>query len=120
MPLPEGAATWSDADAHKNFEILSARVLPGDPDGSRLLKHPLAEAAGGDVAAARRALDRAVRPTLPSHASLSVLRERLDPATGVILTCGNPSSMADIKRIAERASIRYEKEDWKVVLPARA
>ena len=48
QPLAEGAATWSDADARKNFELISARVLPGDPDGSRLLRHPLAEAAGGD------------------------------------------------------------------------
>jgi hypothetical protein len=61
-----------------------------------------------------------VRPSLPARAPLESIRERLDPATGVILTCGNPSSMADIKRIAERAGIRYEKEDWKVVLPARA
>ena len=29
QPLPEGAATWSDADARKNFELISARVLPG-------------------------------------------------------------------------------------------
>jgi ferredoxin-NADP reductase len=79
-----------------------------------------AEAAGGDVAAARKALERAVRPSLPPRAPLESVRERLDPATGVILTCGNPSSMADIKRIAERAGIRYEKEDWKVVLPSRA
>ncbi|HXS80999.1 MAG TPA: cytochrome D1 domain-containing protein [Gammaproteobacteria bacterium] len=48
QPLADDGATWSEADARKNFEILSARVLPGDPDGSRLLKHPLAEAAGGD------------------------------------------------------------------------
>jgi YVTN family beta-propeller protein len=48
QPLGDDAATWSEADARKNFEILSARVLPGDPDGSRLLKHPLAEEAGGD------------------------------------------------------------------------
>jgi YVTN family beta-propeller protein len=48
QPLAEGAATWTDEDARKNFEILSARVLPGDPDGSRLLQHPLAESAGGD------------------------------------------------------------------------
>jgi len=48
QPLADDAATWSEADARKNFEILSARVLPGDPDGSRLLRHPLAEAAGGD------------------------------------------------------------------------
>ena len=31
QPLPEGAATWSDADARKNFELISARVLPGQP-----------------------------------------------------------------------------------------
>lgn len=79
-----------------------------------------ADASGGDVAAARRALERAVRPALPARTSRSALRERLDPGSGVILTCGNPSSMADIKRIADRAGIRYEKEDWKVVLPARA
>src|SRR6188768_741680 len=48
QPLAEGAATWNDADARKNFELISARVVPGDPDGSRLLRHPLAETAGGD------------------------------------------------------------------------
>jgi YVTN family beta-propeller protein len=48
QPLPDGAATWSDADARKNFELMSARVVPGDPDHSRLLTHPLAEEAGGD------------------------------------------------------------------------
>ncbi|HEU4618188.1 MAG TPA: hypothetical protein VFV10_09110 [Gammaproteobacteria bacterium] len=48
QPLPEGRATWSDEDARKNFEILSARVVPGNPDESRLLRHPLAESAGGD------------------------------------------------------------------------
>jgi YVTN family beta-propeller protein len=46
--LPEDAATWSDADAHANFEIVRARVVPGNPDASRLLRHPLAEEAGGD------------------------------------------------------------------------
>jgi YVTN family beta-propeller protein len=46
--LPEGAATWSDADARANFEIVRARVVPGNPDASRLLRHPLAEEAGGD------------------------------------------------------------------------
>ena len=48
QPLPDGAATWNDADARKNFELISARVLPGNPDESRLLLHPLAEEAGGD------------------------------------------------------------------------
>src|SRR3990167_8918359 len=46
--LPEDAATWSDADARLNFDIVRARVVPGDPDASRLLRHPLAEEAGGD------------------------------------------------------------------------
>jgi YVTN family beta-propeller protein len=48
QPLPEGAATWSDADARANFDIVRARVVPGKPDESRLLRHPLAENAGGD------------------------------------------------------------------------
>jgi YVTN family beta-propeller protein len=48
QPLPDGAATWDDADARKNFELMSARIVPGDPDHSRLLTHPLAEQAGGD------------------------------------------------------------------------
>ena len=43
-PLPDGAATWSDADARANFDVIRARVIPGDPDNSRLLRHPLAEA----------------------------------------------------------------------------
>lgn len=79
-----------------------------------------AETGGGDVSAARRALERATRPALPARTSLAALRERLEPASTVILTCGNPSSMADIKRIADSRGIRFEKEDWKVVLPQRA
>ena len=47
-PLPDGAATWSDAEARANFDVIRARVVPGDPDDSRLLRHPLAESAGGD------------------------------------------------------------------------
>ena len=47
-PLPDDAATWSDADSRANFDAVRARVIPGDPDDSRLLRHPLAESAGGD------------------------------------------------------------------------
>lgn len=47
-PLPDGAATWGDADAHAIFNILKTKVIPGQPDRSRLLRHPLAVAAGGD------------------------------------------------------------------------
>jgi YVTN family beta-propeller protein len=47
-PLPPGAATWNEEDSRANFNLLRTRVVPGNPDGSRLLRHPLAEAAGGD------------------------------------------------------------------------
>jgi YVTN family beta-propeller protein len=48
QPLPAGSATWSDEDSRKNFEVVRQKVAPGDPAKSRLLLHPLAEAAGGD------------------------------------------------------------------------
>src|SRR5262249_6290604 len=48
QPLADRAPTWRDPDARKHFELMSARVVPGDPDHSRLLTHPLAEEAGGD------------------------------------------------------------------------
>lgn len=47
-PVPEGAAIWGDADARTIFDIAKTKVIPGQPDRSRLLRHPLAEAAGGD------------------------------------------------------------------------
>jgi YVTN family beta-propeller protein len=47
-PLPEGSATWTEAEARANFDTIRARVVPGNPDESRLLRHPLAEEAGGD------------------------------------------------------------------------
>jgi YVTN family beta-propeller protein len=47
-PLADGSATWSDEDARANFDVIRARVVPGNPDASRLLRHPLAEEAGGD------------------------------------------------------------------------
>ena len=48
QPLPPGSATWNDEDSRKNFDVVRQRVVPGDPTRSRLLLHPLAEAAGGD------------------------------------------------------------------------
>jgi len=47
-PLPEGSAAWTEEQARSNFDIIRARVVPGNPDQSRLLRHPLAEEAGGD------------------------------------------------------------------------
>ena len=46
--LPEGATAWTLDQSKQNFESVSRLVKPGDPTGSRLLKHPLAEEAGGD------------------------------------------------------------------------
>jgi len=48
QPLAEGSATWNEAEARLNFNMASAFVVPGNPDASRLLRHPLAEDAGGD------------------------------------------------------------------------
>jgi len=87
--------------------------------GNNVLRHvfdmPLKEEEAGEAA-----LAKAVKPTLPRHLSRAGLQARCAPAETVILTCGNPSSMADIKHIADTNRIRYEKEDWKLVLPAKA
>src|SRR5262249_11427820 len=48
QPLASGASTWSDEDTRKNFEAVQRVVLPGSVTKSRLLVHPLAQAAGGD------------------------------------------------------------------------
>ena len=48
-PLPSGAKTWTDEQSHKNFEVVSKLVTPGEPMVSRLTMHPLAPEAGGDV-----------------------------------------------------------------------
>ena len=68
----------------------------------------------GDVAklAAGLALDRLVHPVLPGHLTPSAIRDRVDPASTVLLTCGNPVSTADIKATAARRQIRFEMEEW--------
>jgi YVTN family beta-propeller protein len=47
--LPEGATGWTEEQTRQNFEAASKMVVPGSPGASRLLRHPLARAAGGDV-----------------------------------------------------------------------
>jgi ferredoxin-NADP reductase len=56
--------------------------------------------------------DARVQPALPRHVSKAALRDRLDPARSVLLTCGNPASMADIQAVADAQQMRFEKEDW--------
>jgi len=47
--LPSGQNAWTREQSHRNFEVVSQLVNPGDPATSRLLLHPLAPEAGGDV-----------------------------------------------------------------------
>jgi ferredoxin-NADP reductase len=85
-----------------------------------LLEMPLKEeqdlqeiaAKGGDTARAKAVLEKTVKPALPKHLSREALRERMDPAHTVVITCGNPWSMEDIQYAAETSRMRFEKEDW--------
>jgi hypothetical protein len=48
QPMTPGTSTWSDEAARKNFDVVRQRaVVPGNVQ-SKLLMHPLKEAAGGD------------------------------------------------------------------------
>ena len=67
---------------------------------------------GEDVSKIKAVLEKTVKPILPQHISLKTLEPRIDPPQTVIITCGNPWSMADIKFIADSNKIRFEKEDW--------
>lgn len=68
--------------------------------------------AGGDISRAKASLEKTVKPVLPSHISLKQLQERFDPNAAVIMTCGNPFSMADIRQVSEANRIRFEYEEW--------
>ena len=71
-----------------------------------------AQAKGGDVSKAKAVLEKTVRPVLPEQHPLQELRKRMDPPKTVVVTCGNPWSMEDIKYAAESNQMRFEKEDW--------
>jgi len=69
-------------------------------------------AKGGDTAKAKAALEKTVKPALPKKFSRESLRGRFDPSSTVVVTCGNPWSMEDIKYAAEARGMKFEKEDW--------
>jgi hypothetical protein len=46
--LSPGAVTWNEEQSRKNFDAVRRYVVPGHPNQSRLLMHPLAQEAGGD------------------------------------------------------------------------
>jgi hypothetical protein len=49
QPLAEGATSYTLEQSKQNFVSVSKLVKTGDPTGSPLLKHPLAEEGGGDI-----------------------------------------------------------------------
>jgi len=48
QPFAAGATSWDEEQSRKNFETVAKLVVPGAPAASRLLRHPLAQSAGGD------------------------------------------------------------------------
>lgn len=48
VALPQGTTMWDEEDSRKNFEQFSRVVIPGSLK-SPLLRHPLAQEAGGDA-----------------------------------------------------------------------
>jgi ferredoxin-NADP reductase len=69
-------------------------------------------AQGGETAEAEEALARAMPAAPPPGITPESLQRRLDPRETVLLTCGNPAGMADIKKATEARGIKFEKEDW--------
>ena len=47
VPLSPGSATWNEEQSRRNFQLVQKVVVAGYED-SPLLRHPLAEEAGGD------------------------------------------------------------------------
>src|SRR5438046_1422913 len=48
VSLSPGATTWNEEQSRRNFELVKRVAMPGFLE-SALLKHPLAEEAGGDA-----------------------------------------------------------------------
>jgi hypothetical protein len=47
--LAPGAKSWTEEQSRKNFAVVSRLVVPGKPEQSLLLLHPLAPEAGGSA-----------------------------------------------------------------------
>ena len=68
--------------------------------------------AGADTADLEAVVARAVTPQLPVGVDLTAIRRRIDPGSTVVLTCGNPQGMQDVREAAEGLGIRVEREEW--------
>jgi ferredoxin-NADP reductase len=108
-PTPEDAADSRLGRGRANNLLRFVLDMPLKEEEDR----DAAAGTGEDVAAAEDALRRAVLPALGAPLTRARLQERLLPGQAVILTCGNATSMADIKYVADARGIRFEKEDWK-------
>jgi Oxidoreductase NAD-binding domain len=102
---------WDDPKLGRGRANNMLRYLLGMPLKEEQDLQELA-AKDGDVAKAKAALERTVKPALPKHLTIETLRDRMEPASTVVITCGNPWSMEDIKYAAETTGMRFEKEDW--------
>ncbi|MCZ6623591.1 MAG: hypothetical protein O7B35_05085 [Deltaproteobacteria bacterium] len=71
-----------------------------------------ASSKGKDPAKAKATLEKTIKPVLPAQHSQEKLQRRMDPPKTVVITCGNPWSMEDIKYAADYNHIHFEKEDW--------
>jgi ferredoxin-NADP reductase len=69
-------------------------------------------ASGTEQPHAKASLHRFVRPVLPLHITRETIRERIRPGNTIIITCGNPEGMADIKHIAKVQGINFDMEEW--------
>lgn len=49
VPLSPGSTTWNEEQSRQNFQLVQRVVVPGSME-SPLLRHPLAQQAGGDPA----------------------------------------------------------------------
>lgn len=114
-PTPEDAAEPSIGRGRANNLLRHVLEMPLKEEEDR----DAAAGMGEDIGLAEEALRRAVLPVLPSSLTRPRLSERLSAGNSVILTCGNMSSMADIKYVADAREIRFEKEDWKPAPAAR-
>jgi ferredoxin-NADP reductase len=118
---------------HFDFVYLPTVSRPGDEQGREAIGRgrannllrlalglPMAEEEaleevrknGGDPEALEAAVARAVPPQLPPGIDGAALRARLDPGATVVLTCGNPAAMEDIRRVSEGQGMRVEREEW--------
>jgi ferredoxin-NADP reductase len=89
------------------------RMIMGMPvkEEEELVK-ATAEGEANKIKRAEENLKRLVKPVLSERYSRKDLFERIKSQKTVILTCGNPQVMEDIRHVADVNKLAFEKEDW--------